>query len=115
MNSVLVKIPYKYSLLISFPLLMGVILWFSILVENILIAFFAICIIPISIKLAYLFSFKEVKVNFFDEEIHFSFLNRLNKKKQEFEVRKDEIHSFSFDSRNAANLFWLKIKEGKKN
>lgn len=114
MNSVLVKIPYKYSLLISFPLLMGVILWFSILVENILIAFFAICIIPISIKLAYLFSFKEVKVDFFDEEIHFSFLNRLNKKKQEFEVRKDEIHSFSFDSRNAANLFWLKIKEGKK-
>jgi hypothetical protein len=115
MNSVLVKIPYKYSLLISFPLLMGVILWFSILVENILIAFFAICIIPISIKLAYLFSFKEVKVDFFDEEIHFSFLNRLNKKKQEFEVRKDEIHSFSFDSRNAANLFLVENKGRKKN
>jgi general stress protein CsbA len=114
MNSVLVKIPNKFSILISFPLLMGIILWFSILVENIFIAFFAIFIIPISIKLAYFFSFKKVKVDFFAEEIHFLFLNKLNNRKQEFIIRKDEIHSFSFYAIKHSNYFWLKTHLAKK-
>lgn len=114
MNSVLVKIPNKYSILISFPLLMGIILWFSILVENIFIAFFAIFIIPISIKLAYLFSFKKVKVDFFAEEIHFLFLNKLNNRKQEFIIKKEEIHSFSFYAIKHSNYFWLKTHLAKK-
>lgn len=114
MNSILVKIPNKYALLISFPLLIVGILWLVTPENSIFIVISAIFIIPISIKLAYLFSFKEVRVDFFDEEIHFSFFNRLNKKNQEFIIGKNDIHSFSFNSVKQSNNFWLKTHLGKK-
>ena len=101
-------------MIILLPFFSISIIWVSSLLGSIFLCLFSISIFPISIYFSYLLSFKNVNIDFDNEKIFFSFFNRLTKRKQEFEVRKDEIHSFSFDSRNAANLFWLKIKEGKK-
>ena len=101
-------------MIILLPFFSISIIWVSSLLGSIFICLFSISIFPISIYFSYLLSFKNVNIDFDNEKIFFSFFNRLTKRKQEFEVRKDEIHSFSFYAIKHSNYFWLKTHLAKK-